>query len=172
MRPKNSFSRTRFASRLCQALGVMRKSFALIVLLTMLLGCASSSPVQGASRADHYSPPPGSVVLRVEVLEVEFTDLYPECDEVKDCIPFDFWYKYRARVREVISGDWRQAEIDFTHLQHAEYIKKLTRDCYVVLEPAGDELRSKVGVSFVADKLLFRSLERDRTAIKALRDGT
>ena len=111
-------------------------------------------------------------MLRVEVLEVEFTDLHPGCGEVKDCIPFDFWYRYRARVKEVISGDWRKSEIEFTHLQHAEYISKLTRDCYVVLEPAGDELRSKVGVPFVAYELLFRSLERDRAAIKALRDGT
>ena len=59
----------------------------------------------------------------------------------------------------------------FTNLQHAEYIDRVTKDCYVVLVPAGDEIRSKVGVPLVADRLLSRFFVGDRALIKALRDG-
>ena len=75
------------------------------------------------------------------------------------------------RVKEVVSGTWTQPEVTFTNLQHAEYIDRVTKDCYVVLVPAGDEIRSKVGVPLVADRLLSRFFVGDRALIKALRDG-
>jgi hypothetical protein len=118
-------------------------------------------PIFPASRA---------IALRVEVLEVEFTDLSPGCGS-DECIPFDFWYKYRAKVKEVISGDWNQPEVAFTNLQHAEFIDKVTRDCYVVLRPAGKELQFKIGVPFAAERLLSLLWKPDRAVIKALRDG-
>ena len=149
----------------------MKRFLALFTFLAALLGCASPA-VEESSYVDRYSPPSGSIVLRIEVIDVEFTDFYPGCGDVKNCVPFDFWHKYRARVRSVISGDWPHPEIEFTYLQHAKYINKVTRDCYVVLEPAPDELRSKLKVPFVADRLLSRSFEKDRAVIKALRDGT
>ena len=149
----------------------MTRLLTLLTFLAMLAGCASSK-VEGPSNADLYSPPSGSIILRVEVIDVEFTDFYPECGDVELCIPFDYWHKYKARVRSVVSGNWQHSEIEFTYLQHAKYINKVTRDCYVVLEPAPDELRSKVRVPFVADRLLSHYIETDRAAIKALRDGT
>lgn len=106
--------------------------------------------------------------MRVEVVEVEFTDLYLGCGDEKDCIPFDFWYKYRARVKEVLSGDWQQSEVKFTHLQHAEYIDKVTRDLYIVLEPASEEMQAKIGVPFVADRLLSPYFQGDTAIIKTL----
>lgn len=102
---------------------------------------------------------------------VEFTEFYPDCGQVDDCVPFHFWWRYRGRVKEVVSGSWEQSEIEFAHLQHAQYINKVTKDCYVVLVPAGDEIRSKVGVPFVADRILSRFFEHDRATIQALRDG-
>jgi hypothetical protein len=149
----------------------MKRFLTVFIFVATFLGCASPG-VEGPSDADRYSLPGGSIVLRVEVIDVEFTDFYPGCGDVQDCVPFDFWHKYRARVKSVISGDWPHPEVEFTYLQHAKYINKVTRDCYVVLEPAPDELRSKLKVPFVADKLLSRFFERDRAAIKALRDGT
>jgi len=146
----------------------MVRFLALLSLLFLLVGCASTP---SSSSATTYAPPPGSIVLRVEVLDVQFTDLYPGCGEVQDCVPFHFWWRYRARVKEVISGAWTQPEVTFTNLQHAGYIDRVTKDCYVVLVPAGDEIRSKVGVPLVADRLLSRFFVGDRALIKALRDG-
>jgi hypothetical protein len=146
----------------------MRKILTLICLFSLMLGCASA---RRSLEVDNYNLPPGSIVLRVEVIDVQFTDLYPNCDEGENCMPFYFWWKYRARIKEVISGTWSQPMVEFTHLQHAEYIRKVTKDCYVVLRPAGEELRSKVGVPFVADRLLSRFFNGHRSAIKALRNG-
>jgi hypothetical protein len=150
----------------------MRNILALLLQFSMQLGCVSSTPMKNISEGEIYNPPQGAVVLRVQVLEVEFTDLNPGCGDENDCIPFYFWHKYRARVTEVFSGDWKQPEVKFNHLQHAQYIDKVTRDCYVVLRPAGGDLLSKSGVPFVAVKLLSRFWEHDRILIKALRDGT
>jgi len=141
-----------------------------LALATTLGGFASSASAQSKSEPAAYEAPLGSIVLRIEVLEVEFTDFYPGCGDDHNCVPFDFWYRYRARVREVISGEWKNREVQFTNLQHSEYIKRITRDCYVVLEPAPRELQSAVGVPFVADNLLFPKLKPDQSAIRALRE--
>lgn len=130
-----------------------------------LAGCAQSRALQQGV-ASGYQIPADAIVLRVKVLEVEYTDFYPDCGP--DCVPFSFWYKYRASVSKVISGDWTQPEVEFTYLQHAEFIDEVTDDCYVVLRPAGRNLQSKIGVPFVADKLLSRFFKSDRTMIKAL----
>ncbi len=149
----------------------MGKLHALLLACLLLPGC-SSSPKTWDTAAIQYIPPTGSIVLRVEVLEVEFTDLFPGCGDIPDCVPFHFWYKYRARVKDVVVGKWAEPEVEFTHLQHAEYIRQVTRDCYVVLHPAAPEIQSKVGVPLVADRLLSRFWEPDRVVIKALGDGT
>src|SRR5262245_53400484 len=144
----------------------MKRVLFLICLFTLLLGCTSSpTAVDGT----HYVPSPGAIVLRVKVVDVQFTDLFPGCDDNEDCIPMSFWYKYRASVKQVISGAWSQPSVEFTHLQHALYINDVTKDCYVVLVPAGEEIRSRVGVPFIAETLLSRFFSDDRSSIKALR---
>lgn len=140
-------------------------------LLAAVVGCADPSAVRSASDVYFYAPPAGAIVLRIEVSKVEFTDLHPGCADPDECIPVSFWFKYHARVREVILGKWERQDVEFANLQHAFYVDKVTRDCYVVLQPAGDELQSKVGVQFVADKLLFPSSKQDRPSIKAMREG-
>jgi len=114
-----------------------------------------------------------AVVLRIEVLENVFTDFRPasDCPEGQQCIEFYGWARYRARVREVISGDWVPAEVTFARLEHASYIDKATRDCYVILRPASPDIRSKLGVPFIAKGLLFNSNESHRLAIMNLRKG-
>jgi hypothetical protein len=154
-----------------EVLATMKRVIGLFLLPVLLANCASSATVEGGLTAEAYSPPQGSVVLRVEVRGVEFTDLYPGCGDEKDCIPFVFWHKYRARLKEVLSGDWQQTEVEFTHLQHAAYIDKVTQDLYVVLEPASEEMRSKIGVPFVADRLLSSYSQKDRAIIKTLNKG-
>ena len=146
----------------------MRKTLALLVALLMT-ACSSTGPVPDVPV---YSPPAGATILRVEVVSVEFTDWSPGCDVNDDrCVPVHFWYRYRARVKDVISGSWSSPDVQFAHLQHAEYIPAVTKDCYVVLVPAGTDFSSKIGVSLIADKILSRFWKQHRAAIKALRDG-
>jgi hypothetical protein len=143
----------------------------LVLGIHCLLGCAHSNPSFQQDDFPLYSPPPDAIVLRVSVLKVEFTDWHPACQDQENCIPMSFWHRYRAEVREVVSGSWSGAEVEFSHLQHAEYIRRVTRDCYVVLRPASTGLQSRLGVEFVADKILSRFFEEHRPAIKALTDG-
>lgn len=137
--------------------------------LLLLMGCAQPNALRQEVPADAYRIPADAIVLRVKVLDVEYTDFYPDCGP--DCVPFSFFYKYRASVKKVVSGNWSQPEVGFTYLQHAEFIGEVTDDCYVVLRPAGQNLRSKIGVPFVADKLLSRFFKPDRPIIKSLRRG-
>jgi len=119
-------------------------------------------------------PSDGSIVLRVQVISVEFTDWSPNCtqNDNEKCIPHSYWHKYRARVKEVVSGSWAGSEVEFTYLQHAKYIPEVTNDCYVVLYPASQDISSKIGVPFVADNILSRFFKAQRAPIKALRSGT
>lgn len=158
--------------RLNTALGAMGRMLAFIGLLATIMGCTGSSGVQDTLDAAQYSPPPGAIVLRVEVTEVKFTDLYPTCADGDECVPFYFWYKYRARVKDVISGEWQASEVEFAHLQHAEFTRNVTRDCYVVLEPANQNLQTNIGVPLLAVELLSKFWKPDRAIIRAMRNGT
>ena len=142
------------------------------MLFLLAAGCAGPSALQQAEVAPPYSPPAGSIVLRVKVLNVEFTDWTLPCEDAEGCIPSHFWYRYRARVKEVISGNWTEREVEFTHLQHAEYISRVTKDCYVALLPASSDLSAKLGVPFVADKIIARYWDHEAAEIEALRDGS
>lgn len=115
--------------------------------------------------------PAGAIVLRVEVVAVELTNWVPaaSCPEGKQCIEFFSWFKYRARVKEVVSGEWTQAELEFANIQHGQMREDATRDCYVVLRPASPAIRSKIGVPFVADELL--SVKFRKAEIAALLNG-
>jgi hypothetical protein len=148
------------------------RRFALLIALVIGLSACSGARTRETFLAEApYDVPSGSIVLRVQVLSVEFTGWYAACPD-EDCIPFHFWTKYRARVKDVISGEWSKSEVLFTHLQHAQYIDEVTKDCYVVILPADADLMEKVGVSYVADRMLSRYFKEDRAAIRALRAGT
>src|SRR5690606_31751710 len=124
------------------ALGVMRRflTFGTVLLLMLLSGgCAS----YGSSQTDQltYEVPFGAIVLRVSVQSSEFTDVHPECGA--DCVPFYFWYKYSAEVKDVTSGSWDRPNVQCAHLQHGQYVPAVTSDCYVVLVPAAPELQER-----------------------------
>jgi len=147
-------------------------SFILLVAVALeLSACVSTSSRQVTPEPTVGAVPEWPVILRVEVLSVEGTDWYPDCAEV-GCIPFQFWFRYRARVKDVIEGSWNESEVEFTHLQHGQYISKVTRDCYVVLRPAGIDLSEKIRVPYVADRILSRFWESDRAEIKPFANGS
>ena len=137
-------------------------------LLALMSGCVSYSLGQTAQST--YSVPAGAIVLRVSVQSAEFTNVYPECGA--DCIPFYYWYKYNAHIKSVVSGGWDKSDVQFTHLQHGQYISSVTNDCYVVLVPAASELQDAVGVNYVADRILSRRFKQDRPIIRRLANDT
>jgi hypothetical protein len=139
-----------------------------ITLCTLLFGCATA-PTHSSS-APRANLPAGSIVLRIEVLENQFTGLYPpsDCPEGQQCIQFYGWSKYRARVRAVAYGQWDQPEVSFARLEHASYTEKFTRDCYVILRPASASVQSLIGVKYVASDLLSNSSESHRAKINDL----
>ena len=146
----------------------------LTLLAGALLGCAAVSPSSQVTHGVTFELPEGAIVLRVQVVSVEYTDLFPGCGETpvgSDCIPFYVWYRYKARVKQAVIGEWSQPTVEFTHLQHALFIDEVTRDCYVVLRPAQGDVLTKVGVPFVADKLLSRFYESHRPIIRNLHHG-
>lgn len=144
----------------------------LMLAVVAVAGCAHSNVAPAREEFPVYSPPPDSLVLRVRVLDVQFTDWHPACEDPENCMPMSFWHRYRAQVISVASGSWSDSEVEFVHLQHAQYIQRVTRDCYVVLLPAGPRLKSQLEVEFVADRILSRFFEDDRPAIRALQDGS
>ena len=149
----------------------MNRFMPLVAIFLGLAACTPTSPRQVTPQSAAGGVRERPVILRVEVLGVKGTDWYPECEE-EDCIPFQFWFKYRARVKEVIDGAWSGSEVEFTHLQHGEYVRDVTKDCYVVLRPAGTDLREKIRVPYIADRILSRFWESDRAEIAAFSDGT
>lgn len=137
--------------------------------IALLVGCAGSGTLRSGNTLSSDALPAGAVVLRVSVTEVEFTDWYPACEEEEEpCVPVVFWYRYSGKVREVVRGDYAESTVRFARLQHAEFVDRVTRDCYVVLEPASEDLRSKVGIEWTALKLLSPILSHDDD-IRALR---
>lgn len=146
----------------------MIRFLAYTVFCSGMLGCGGM-PMRSPS-AVTGNLPAGAVVLRVEVIENTFTDFTPvsDCPEGKQCFQIHGWAKYRARVKEAISGDWNQAEVTFARLEHASYIAKATRDCYVILHPASPDIQSNIGVPFVGKKLLSTFIKSHRAQIKEL----
>lgn len=143
----------------------------LLFIVSIIVGCSSRGAFSMAEVLQKHELPEDAIVLRVQVVDVEFTDLFPGCGEVKegmDCIPFYFWYRYKAKVKETLIGDWAKPAVEFTYLQHAQFIDDVTRDCYVVLRPAKGDVLAKVGVPFVADKLFSQFYESHRPIIKSL----
>jgi hypothetical protein len=144
--------------------------FASIMFFCVMSGCGGTS--LHSSSIDPSKFPPGATVLRVEVLEVSYPDwsVKAPCREGMQCIDFTTLFKYRARLKEVIVGEWTQSEVEFARMQHSSFRKDATDDCYVVLVPAGQEMKSKLGIPFVLKDLL--SVKFDKAKIKAqLKDG-
>ena len=96
--------------------------------------------------------------------------MHPECGA--DCIPFYYWYKYNAKVKRVVSGEWGASDVQFAHLQHGQYVPAVTNDCYVVLVPAASEFQDAARVRYVADRILSPKFKQDRPIIKQIANDT
>jgi hypothetical protein len=145
-----------------------------LVILCLVSACAGSAPQTDALAEGPLQIPVGAIVLRVQVVAVEGTEFFAGCGDIKpgmECIPVSFWYRYKARVRQSVVGDWTQPTVEFTHLQHAQFIDDVTRDCYVILVPAKGEVLANVGAPYVAYRLLSRFYESHRPLIRSLQHG-
>jgi hypothetical protein len=144
----------------------MLRFFALAALFCLMSGCGGIS--LHSSSVDPSKFPPGATVLRVEVLEISYPDwpIKAPCRDGMQCIEFTLLFKYRARVKEVVVGEWAQSEVQFARMQHSSMRKDATDDCYVVLVPASPVMESKLGIPFVLKDLL--SVKFDKAKIKAL----
>jgi hypothetical protein len=96
-----------------------------------------------------FGQPNDEVLVRVRVTDVAYTDYYPEsdCPSESECIPFYFWFRYEASVREVVRGNFAGRRVNFARLQHAYFARK-PRDWYLLLIRCGESVRSKVGVEY------------------------
>lgn len=142
------------------------------ILMVLLVSACASSASRSTASTETYAAPSGSIVLRVRTTKVEATDYFPDvCEPDEPCVPQRFWYRYRAEVVEVLRGTWGEDKVQFANLQHGYFVDAVVRDCYVVLLPASDDVRDKVGVAFVVDRLFSRRLEGDKRIISALRAG-
>lgn len=94
-------------------------------------------------------------ILRVEVKSVEYTDYYPAdaCSEITEpdteCIVWSFYYRYDAKVKEVVKGEYSDKHITFVMLQHAPYIKEITNNWYVSLDTLDNsEIEAKLKAKY------------------------
>ena len=142
------------------------------ILMALLVSACVSTADRSAAEPTTYFAPAGSIVLRIRVTNVEFTEYFPgSCEPGEPCVPYNFWHRYQADVREVLSGEWEDDVVHFANVQHTYYIDAVVRDCYVVLLPASEDVRAKVGVPYVVDTLLSPRFKEDRPIIRALRAG-
>ena len=138
-------------------------------LLGLIVGCASSTTREDVPQ-DLLEIPADAVVLRVSVKRAEFTDIAPCCGRSLFGAPFDYWYRYTAQVKSVVRGQYSGKTVSFLHAQHAEYIRAVTEDCYVVLVPAESEVSEMLDTDLVAVKLYSPGVKAHREAVRALGD--
>ena len=131
------------------------------IYLTLLLLFLST---RGAQAEDKKA-----VLLRVRVTDVTYTDYYPVevCPSGMECIPFHFWFRYGAHVREVVRGSYSQPTVQFANLQHA-YFRRKPADWFVLLVPCGQAVRNAVSVEYCVQDQAFAN---DRAGRKRLMDA-
>jgi hypothetical protein len=129
--------------------------------LALLLICLSVRSAHGADER--------SILLRVRVTDVAFTDYYPDddCFSRNECIPFNFWFRYSAHVREVVRGNFSQPSVKFANLQHV-YFRRKPSDWFVLLVPCGPSVRDAVNVEYCVRDQAFAG---DRVGRERLLDA-
>ncbi|MBV34538.1 MAG: hypothetical protein CMP47_03665 [Rickettsiales bacterium] len=94
-----------------------------------------------------------SLLLRVKVIDQEYTGYYPQCD---NCIPASFWYSNKAEVRDVIVGNFKGKFINFGNLQHAKFVDEFVSDVYIILnEFENSKLKKQLGLEYYANGFIF-----------------
>ncbi|MEM7346682.1 MAG: hypothetical protein AAF485_20760 [Chloroflexota bacterium] len=91
---------------------------------------------------------PNQTLLVVKVKSSEYTGLYPyDCPEDK-CIPFYFWFVYKADVLDVVNGDFEEKSLTFAALHHTYYAEKVTDNWYVLIEKFDEKPMTELGVQY------------------------
>jgi len=94
-----------------------------------------------------------SALLKVKVIEQEYTGYYPKCD---NCLPVSFWYSIKAEVEEVIAGDFEGNVISFGNLQHAKFVDEIVEEVYIILDEFSEpKLKEQLGLSYYANGFIF-----------------
>jgi hypothetical protein len=141
----------------------MGRSAAVVTLVLLLTGCVGVpelSQLPDSWNRTGHDIPSDATVLHVEVDRTEATTWSPSvpCSNPIDCISWDVWFRYEARVLGVVQGSWSgDPHARFAHLQHSDAGISGRRDVYVVLQPASEDFAGKVGVSYIAKKILLRN---------------
>jgi len=58
------------------------------------------------------------IELRVKATKVDSTEYIENCGD--DCIPWNSWYVYTVKVKEVLKGDFKEKNIKVAVLEHAQ----------------------------------------------------
>ena len=111
----------------------MQRILCLFKFILLLNGCASVYEGLDSEIVKRFKVEPGQILAIVKVKDVEYTGEYPyECDP-DTCIPFYFWFAYKAKVLEIVAGNYDKPEINFLNLQHTYFIDEVTQKWYVLL---------------------------------------
>lgn len=118
---------------------------------------------------DARAQPESAVLLRVRVTDVAYTDYYPadKCTPEQECIPGSTWFRYHAKVRQVIRGRYEQPEVHFANLQHA-YFSRKPRDWLVLLVPCGQGVTDTLHVEYC---IRDHALENDHAGRQRLMEA-
>ncbi len=90
-----------------------------IVLIILVCACSTTPPPPELIATIGEE----ETILRVSAKNGKFTSYYPDdkCIEELECIPYSYWYRYKARVKEVVKGTYNQKHVTFVLLQHTNY---------------------------------------------------
>ncbi|QYJ96655.1 hypothetical protein K0J45_14095 [Shewanella alkalitolerans] len=119
-----------------------------ILILLALCSCATHYRGADAQIVKGFDVLPGQALLVVRVESTEYTGNSPyECPE-DVCIPFYFWYKYEAEVLDVVKGNFNTQKLSFAVLHHANYVKEVTDEWYILIEKFDKKSIDELGVQY------------------------
>jgi hypothetical protein len=152
------------ARPLSLGVSLLTKTSALLVMILATAGCATEPSAVDIANILSFGLPtgrtlsPDAVVLRISTIDAVATDLYiNNCKDTAESICIrPYWFKYRAKVKGTLSGQYTSQEVEFAHAEIEGFSEAVRRDCYVVLIPANSVQRQQFGVPYVATKLVFR----------------
>jgi len=98
---------------------------------------------------DARAEPDTGLLVRVRVTDVAYTDYYPadDCPPEQECIVGNTWFRYDAKVREVIRGRYSQPTLQFANLQHA-YFSRKPHDWFVWVVPCAQGVIDALHVEY------------------------
>jgi hypothetical protein len=89
------------------------------------------------------------ILLRVRVTDAAYTDHAPDdCPSGAECVAGNSWFRYEAKVREVVQGGYGHGTVRFANLQHAYFAPRHPHNWYVLLVSCGESVKIAVGVDY------------------------